>query len=247
MNLNFKKPLLQTKAFFETSNLESNTHDDNDDDDYDGYDHHLSSLDDSIASNSKEFDNYKDPHAYYRKKNPRISLVKALYKWWIVILELITYPNFSSQNLCVLKYVETFQIISETWFNTCFKTHVATMVVVWDLEGGCWLCGGRDAILLGILAVLVGKVCLWGTCCIGCLMPHIHNYLSIDRPLSRTMLWVPNKLTPCLTQGGQSPRPPITQMPKFVVRNRSSPEVFCHNPRLISSTTTSNPIQSQTH
>ena len=75
MNINFKKPLPQTKAFLETSNLESNTLDD-DHGDHDAFrseshDQHLSSSDDSIAYDSQEFDNYEDNcQAYSRKKNP---------------------------------------------------------------------------------------------------------------------------------------------------------------------------------
>ena len=48
MNLNFKKLLLQAKSLFATSNLESNTHDD-DDFQSGSYGEHLSGLDDLIT------------------------------------------------------------------------------------------------------------------------------------------------------------------------------------------------------
>jgi hypothetical protein len=54
MNISFKKPLPQTKAYSETSNLESNTLDDDHDDfKSESHDHHLSSLDDLIAYDSQ--------------------------------------------------------------------------------------------------------------------------------------------------------------------------------------------------
>ena len=79
MNLTFKEPLLHAKlSLLETSNLESNAHDE---DDFKScsHDDHLSILDYLIAYGSQEYDSYEDPRAYSPKK-PCSSLVRVLYK-----------------------------------------------------------------------------------------------------------------------------------------------------------------------
>ena len=79
----FQETSTSSQSLFETSNLGSNSYDDDEDDDDDfrsgSHDDHLSTLDDLIASNLQEFDNYEDPRVYSRQK-PRFNLVRASYK-----------------------------------------------------------------------------------------------------------------------------------------------------------------------
>lgn len=72
MNLNFKKLLLQAKAFLQQAICESNTHDD-DDFQIGSYGEHLSGIDDLITFGLQEVHIYEDPRAYSRNKT-RLSL-----------------------------------------------------------------------------------------------------------------------------------------------------------------------------
>ena len=65
----FQETHASSQSHFETSNLESNIHEDDDDVRSGICDDHLSSKIDLIASSLLEFDSYKDPCAYSRKKN----------------------------------------------------------------------------------------------------------------------------------------------------------------------------------
>jgi len=119
MDFNFKKPLFQAKAFLKQAIWKATlmmmiwdvfSHDD-----------HLSSLHDSIAFGSQEFDIYEDPHVYSHK-NPRFDLVRTLYNWWIVNLEFITYSSFFSHETRV--FWNVFHL---------FKMNVATMFMIYHV------------------------------------------------------------------------------------------------------------------
>ena len=64
----FQGTFASCQSLLETSNLKSNTHDE-DDFKSNGHDDHLSTLDDLIAYGSQEFDNYEDCRAYSPKNH----------------------------------------------------------------------------------------------------------------------------------------------------------------------------------
>ena len=74
----FQGTFTSCQSLLETSNLESNAHDE-DDFKSGNHDDHQSILDDLIAYGSQEFDSYEDPRAYY----PNIAAQgPKAPRWW---------------------------------------------------------------------------------------------------------------------------------------------------------------------